>query len=178
MAGGNAVQLLADESIVGEWYFTPRQILAHLKTHVVLTDQRVLVSDPNTIFGIIPLGYHTSSAPHAAVDQVNHGTRVVSSRVLLGAGLVLYLLFNLVTGSLDYGGFYVGPAGLIMGLALLGGAAYCFVTARVVGIFLHAGGASTIGARARGSELASVEAAAFQINLRVTQARRFPPATH
>ncbi len=174
MADGSSVALFADESIVGEWYFTPRQILAHLKTHVVLTDQRVLVSDPNTILGIIPLGYHTSSAPHAAVDQVDHGTRVISTRLLLGVGAVLTLLYNIVDGTYAYGGL----AELIWVLMLLGVAAYCFITARVVGIFLHASGASTIGARARGSELPSVEAAAFQINQRVTQARRFPPATH
>ncbi|XVX20458.1 hypothetical protein ACQP1U_00850 [Actinomycetota bacterium] len=157
------ITLLPGERLERDVQFTPHLILQHLKTRVVLTDRRAIVQHPQTLFGIIPLGYSVSSAPWRAIDEISYGTRVRGRYLVLGALLVLWGLFTLMSGSamgmFGPSGYYGGGISLmtvLFGLFILAVAAYVFFKARVVGIFVDAGIAPMVAA-ARGGELARVE---------------------
>ncbi|MCE1178376.1 MAG: zinc ribbon domain-containing protein [Micrococcales bacterium] len=160
------ISLLPGERLERDVQFTPHLILQHLKTRVVLTDRRAIVQHPQTIFGIIPLGYYLSSAPWDAIDGISYGTRVRTRYVVAGAILVLWGLLTLATGGImsalgGYGGYYGGGisgASVLFMLLLWAIAAYLFFKARVVGIFVDAGIAPMVAA-ARGGELGRVEEA-------------------
>ncbi|MCK0438491.1 hypothetical protein MUG78_03170 [Gordonia alkaliphila] len=51
------ITLLPGEQVIRHAEFTPRLILVYLKTSMVLTNRRLVVSSPNTLFGFIPHGY-------------------------------------------------------------------------------------------------------------------------
>lgn len=67
------ITLLPGEQVIRHAEFTPRLILVYLKTSMILTNRRLVVSSPNTIFGFIPHGYSVQSAPLSAISDVACG---------------------------------------------------------------------------------------------------------
>lgn len=138
--------LLRGERTLHDVEFAPRLLAPHLKTRVVVTDKRVMVRHPHTIFGFIPMGYAAGTANHSSVELVHAGTFVRTGQLVIGGLLALFGLASI----------FGQGSGPIVGLLLLviGGA--LVFTARQVGLILETGGGRLFGA-ARGPELGKVE---------------------
>ncbi len=147
------------ESILREAWFSPKILFPHLQTLVLLTDQRVVIRHPHTIFGMIPLGYWETSAKLSAVSTIGAGTRVRTERLLMGAVGVLFGAFQLFS---SFGYYGAGAWGLLMALVIFGVSAYLLVSARVTGLIVFSDGES-FAAAARGSELPRVEQTAYDL---------------
>ncbi|MFZ1385356.1 MAG: zinc ribbon domain-containing protein [Propionicimonas sp.] len=147
-----------DERIEREVWFSPKVLMPHLRSLVVLTNQRVVIRHPHTILGFVPLGYWETSARRSSVSTIGAGTRVRTERLLFGVAAGLYGLFQFFS---SFGG-YVGSWVVLMALATLGVAGYLLATARVTGLIVYADGES-FAAAARGSELVAVEQTAQEM---------------
>ncbi len=150
------IALMPGETTRLDASFSPHLILQHLRTRVLLTDRRVIVQSPHTLFGIIPMGYACGSAPLDAVDQINHGHMMRSSRVLAGLAALLFGLYLLV---LPMGG---GVSKLIA-IVMLAVAVAMFATARVTGIFFDTGGNHLLAAAGRGKDIGTIEDTAQRV---------------
>ncbi|MDO4928782.1 MAG: hypothetical protein Q3976_06970 [Corynebacterium sp.] len=72
----------------------PNLALFWLTTTMVVTNKRILVRYPNTIFGIFPLGYEERSMPLGSIAGITsslkaHGARLVIFGLLAFVGLLL-----------------------------------------------------------------------------------------
>ena len=56
--------------------FRPNLILFWLRTTMLVTNKRIAVKSPNTILGVIPLGYEERSMPLGSVAGVTANLRV------------------------------------------------------------------------------------------------------
>lgn len=98
------IPLLPGEQVIRHIDFTPRLILTYLKTTMILTNRRVVVSSPNTLFGFIPHGYSVHAAPLETVTDVACGNgreTGLAGRFLLTVVpllVVLFALFYLLMG--------------------------------------------------------------------------------
>jgi hypothetical protein len=151
------IALLPHERQLYEATFAPKLLAPHLLTYLTVTDKRIIVRHPNTIFGFVPLGYFMSSAPHSSVEQVDSGMNMHSTKVLGGGAALLSGLWLILT---SFGGYQGVAAGvLLMGL-IIGGLGFALLlTAKAVGVFIHTGGAA-MHAFARGNQLAEVQRSA------------------
>lgn len=99
------IHLLPGEKVLRTSQFTPRLILVHLKTTMVLTDQRLVVSRPMTIFWVFPHGYSVISAPLWEITDVSCGDRRETG------GVTSYVAYSLVLiailGALS---MFLGPS--------------------------------------------------------------------
>ncbi len=166
LASAPEIGLLPDERQLYEARFAPRLWAPHLESAVTVTDKRVIVRHPQTIFALFPFGYFVSSSPHSSIEQVDSGMRVDTRRVLVGTTLLLLAAY-LAWSNWRYleAGYYETEAVVawIVALAALLAALGCFFTARRVGVFIHTGG-SSMTALARGSQLREVQASANMVN--------------
>lgn len=153
------ITLTPGESLRFSTLFSPHLILSHLKVTLVVTDRRVVVRRPNTIFGAIPLGFIEKSTPIRHVSQVTVGEEVSTKKLLYGIGAVLSGLLSLFGGA-----FAAGPTGILLGLIMLPLAAYFFLTARELGIWVRNHGAGVLLAPAGGGERQLVEQAGKILN--------------
>jgi len=150
------ISLMPGETTKIDVSFSPHLILQHLRTRVLLTDRRVIVQWPHTLFGIIPMGYACGSAPLDAVDQINHGHMMRSGRVLGGIAALLFGLYMLVVPM-------GGGISKLLALVVLLVAAAMFATSRVTGIFFDTGGNHLLAANGRGKDIATVEDTAQRV---------------
>lgn len=74
------------ETNVYEAQFSPTVLLFWLKTEIAATNMRVVSKSPNTIFGILPLGYKDTAIPMNSVAGV--GVEVKFSLLRLIVGLI------------------------------------------------------------------------------------------
>lgn len=139
--------------------FSPNMILTHLKVSVVLTDQRVIVRRPNTLFGIIPKGYSESSSPLRHISQVSAGEFFSSRFLIYAAVLILTGLSALFGGAVISGGI-----GVVIGLIFIGLGVFFFMKAHTIGIAFRNHGAGVLSAEASKTERARVEIAKQAIN--------------
>ncbi|MDI9602983.1 MAG: zinc-ribbon domain-containing protein [Acidobacteriota bacterium] len=151
------ITLLPQERQLYEASFAPKLLAPHLLTYLTVTDKRVIVRHPNTIFGFVPLGYFMSSAPHSSVQQVDSGMNMRSTKVLGGGAALLMGLWFIFSAFGGYRG--VDPVSLLMGLIIGGAGIAVLLTAKAVGVFIHTGGAA-MHALARGNQLAEVQRSA------------------
>lgn len=151
--GAPGIALMRGETTQIDVSFSPHLILQHLRTRVLLTDRRVIVQWPHTLFGVIPLGYACGSAPLDAINQVNHGHMMRSGRVLAGASALAAGVLTLFAGS----------QGVLITLLLFALAAVMFMTARVTGVFFDTGGNHLLAAAGRGRDTAAVEETAQRV---------------
>lgn len=151
--------LHADETIRFEQRFTPRMFLTHLKTTVVVTDRRVLVYHPRVIFGVVEHGYAKGEIPLRHVAQISSGTTTSTGRIL-GAIGCLVLALGLFTGST----LLVSEGlGVLIGLVLLGAAAFLFLSAHTNGVVFTSTGGRALVASGSKAELPAIEQAAAEI---------------
>jgi hypothetical protein len=149
------IHLTAGERILFRTQFTPHLILSHLKVSVVATNKRLVVQEPNTLFGVISQGYLEKASPLSTITQITAGNAMSGRKLVGGAVSVLAALY-----------FFLGLPGygIIVGLALLALAAFLFLSARTVGIFFHNFGGGVLAAPAGHREEPAVEHAKRRIN--------------
>lgn len=155
------IQIVQSEQVRYQAYFSPNLILKHLKVELMLTDKRVVVRSPNTIFGLIPLGYLERSAPLDKVAEVAAGESVSTRKLVYGGLAALFGLLTFVSTGIGIGG---AALSLLIGLCAWGFAAYCFLTAHVIGISFRNCGAGVLSAPASRSERPQVEQARAHIH--------------
>ncbi len=78
------LQFAAGEMDVEEAKFSPSVIVFWLKTHVGVSTTRIVTKKPNTIFGIIPLGYGDANYPLTNVAGVGVNTRFSVAKLIFG----------------------------------------------------------------------------------------------
>lgn len=155
----NAITLTQGEVTRFSAEFSPNLILTHLRVAVVLTDRRVIVRRPNTIFGLVPLGYLEQSSPIEHISEFDAGERISTKHLFYGAGAALFGLLSIFAGAL-------GPMALSapMGLVLLAVAAYLFLTAHSIGVLFRNHGSGVLEAPAGRNERHLVEQARSRID--------------
>lgn len=70
--------------------FSPSVILFWLKTEIAATNMRVVSRHPNTLFGLIPLGYKDSGYPLASTASVGVEVKFSVGRAFFG--LIFFLI--------------------------------------------------------------------------------------
>ncbi|MEU7138559.1 hypothetical protein ABZ942_03825 [Nocardia sp. NPDC046473] len=132
--------------------FSPYLILNHLKIAVIVTDRRVVVRKPNTIFAVIPRGYLEQATPLAQVSEIAVGEAVSTPRLTFGTGSSL-------AGFLSLFGVLAGPGavGRVLGLVLLSASVYLFLTAMRMGLWVRNHGGGVLQAHAGHNERRLVE---------------------
>ncbi|GAC56527.1 hypothetical protein GOHSU_08_00550 [Gordonia hirsuta DSM 44140 = NBRC 16056] len=92
MPSAPPINLLPGETVIRHQDFTPRLILTYLKTTMILTNRRLVVSSPNTIFGIIPHGYSIHSAPIETITDAGCGNGRQTGAISMVGSLFAVLL--------------------------------------------------------------------------------------
>lgn len=132
--------------------FSPSVILFWLKTEIAVSSMRVVSRSPNTLFGLIPLGYKDAAFPLASTASVGVEVKFSVGRALFG------LIFFLVGINLLDNVF--GWLLLILGLSMLLNALSAALT-----ITNHGGGQSRL--RVSILEKSKLESFRDEINARV-----------
>lgn len=163
------IQLATGERPLYRASFSPHLLLTHLKVSLVVTNRRVIVQEPHTLFGVIAHGYAEHSSRHEVIAEVVAGDRLSSRKFVWGAGAALFALYALA----QLGG--LGAFGVLLALALLVAAAAMFLTARVNGVFLRNTGGGLLVAPAGRQQRALVDEAKAAINEILMAAERPGP---
>ncbi|QBS40225.1 hypothetical protein [Nocardia sp. CS682] len=149
-----SIRLMPGETLRLSTQFSPHLILSHLKVGLVVTDRRVVVHRPNTIFAVIPRGSLEQATPLGKVSEIAVGEAVSTRHLVFGAGSLLVALLSLFSAPATS-----GVAGFVLGLVLLGVSAYLFSTARQFGIWVRNQGGGVLRAPAGHHERRLVNAA-------------------
>ncbi|WP_107658208.1 variant leucine-rich repeat-containing protein [Nocardia suismassiliense] len=149
-----SIRLMPGETLRLSTHFSPHLILSHLKVGLVVTDRRVVVHRPNTIFAVIPHGSLEQATPLGKVSEIAVGEAVSTRHLVYGAGSLLVALLALFSAPA-----ISGVTGFVLGLALLGVSAYFFSTARQFGIWVRNQGGGVLRAPAGHHERRLINAA-------------------
>ncbi|MBP3041701.1 hypothetical protein J9303_19865, partial [Bacillaceae bacterium Marseille-Q3522] len=84
-----SIALGKDEVVKKSEHFTSNLVLAWLKTSFSLTNKRIIGNEPNTVFGLIPLGVKEVTYPLKNVASVSVSTKFHFKRFVLGIILIL-----------------------------------------------------------------------------------------
>lgn len=84
----------------------PNFVLFWLKTHLVVTNKRIAVKAPNTLFGVIPLGFEERSMPIGSVAGVTASVKVFAGRLVFFGIIALLALIGVAEA--DGGGAKFG----------------------------------------------------------------------
>ncbi|MEV6554992.1 hypothetical protein AB0M22_04690 [Nocardia sp. NPDC051756] len=130
------ITLMPGETLRLSTQFSPFLILTHLKITLAVTDRRVVVRRPNTIFAVIPRGFFEQATPLTQVSEIAAGEAVSTPHLFFGTGSLLAGLLSL------FGVLIPDVAGRLIGLVLLGISAYLLLTSMHIGIWVrnHGGG--------------------------------------
>ena len=71
----------------------PNLLLFWLKSKFLVTNKRIVVKHPNTLFGIIPLGYEETAMPMGSVAGVQATVAVKTARLVVFGLLFLFCFF-------------------------------------------------------------------------------------
>jgi hypothetical protein len=130
--------------------FSPHTILTQLKVTLVVTNRRVIVHRPNTLFGIFQCGYVERFSSLAKVAEVTSGDQLSSRKIASGVVCALLAIMMFASQVMP------GAIGIVIGLVLLGLAVFEFASARTRGVFVRNVGGGVLAApagRMDGSEL-------------------------
>lgn len=120
----------SSESVIRSADFHPRFILRHLDESIVVTDKRVIVRKPNTIFAIIKLGYNELSAPLDALDTITSGRQTSTRKLVAGIVAALFALSGFVQAVIAMQFAPLAGVGLLLlALVIAVVAAFFFLTA-------------------------------------------------
>ena len=169
------VPLVPGEQQLWECRLTPHLLTPHLKTRLTLTDKRIIVRYPNTLFAFLPVGYAVQVVGYSAVESVGFGNRIRTQRVLTGVGFILFSIFGVMSsfGMLRQAsqfGAGGGAGAFLLLLSLLGialGGLFIW-SARLTGVWIRAGG-EEVGATGRGHEIAVAREAGLRVTSATTQ---------
>jgi hypothetical protein len=138
------IALLPGEQSLFAADFTASPILRHIKTGVVVTQDRVVMRYPQYILAFIRVGHAESACPIRKLSKVTVGRTLSRSRVFKA------LLFGGVGGMMAMSGLasltvsLIGGLMLLVGLALLGVAAFQLWMARSLGLTVINDGGSVL----------------------------------
>lgn len=104
------VTLSKEEQTLKESEFTSNLILFWLKSNFILTNKRILGKQPNTIFGLIPLGYKQIDQPLKTIASITCSTKFFVGRFFIG------LVLALVGFAMLDGNVFIGLLLLIAGI--------------------------------------------------------------
>lgn len=95
--------------------FSPSLILFWLKFQVTVTNRRIVARQPNTLLGVIPLGYEDLAIPLKSVAGVGVSVKFSMFRFLLG-------LVVLIVGLASFGSnTFLGLIVTLLGVVFLAG---------------------------------------------------------
>ncbi|WAP52605.1 hypothetical protein OL239_05095 [Arthrobacter sp. ATA002] len=89
------------ETGVSSSKFSPSVILFWLKTEIAVTNMRVVAKSPNTLFGVIPLGYKDEAYPLSGTASVGVEVKFSFARALFGL-IFLIIGLNLLDNFFGY----------------------------------------------------------------------------
>lgn len=164
---------LPSERVIHQALFSPRLILKHLKVTVILTNRRVYMSEPHTLFGVIPHGGYANSVPLDAVSDVSVGNETSTRRMMTGGVAMVFGLFFALIG-LQFGrasgpeGFF---GGLIVFLLFVIVGVVIIISARSLALRVRSFGGLSSFAPAGSSERAQLEILAQMILAQMLEAR-------
>jgi hypothetical protein len=78
------------ETNISEAKFSPSVLLFWLRTEIAVTNRRIVLKEPNTLLGVIPLGYKDSAFPLNNVASVGVQVKFSLARAILG--LILFIV--------------------------------------------------------------------------------------
>lgn len=107
-----------DEAVIKEIKFSPNLFLFWLKADYTLTNKRLTGQQPNTLFGLIPLGKRNVSQPLRTIASVACVTKFWFKRLLVG------LLFLVIGVGVMAEASFIG--GLVLVVIGLGGVLNCY----------------------------------------------------
>ncbi|MFC7961315.1 variant leucine-rich repeat-containing protein [Rhodococcoides kroppenstedtii] len=162
MAQADSVVIAPGETVRFSAQFSPNILLTHLKTGVVVTDKRVIVRRPNTVLGLVPLGFTDSTSPLTQVTEVT-ATETISGRKLVSGLFCLFVSLILFVNS-DFIGF-TGEQSVLLGLILIGVALYLFATAYRIGLIFRNQGSGELLARTARGERRELESSKAHIDV-------------
>lgn len=151
MNQGSTIEIAPGEVIRYSAQFSPNLLFTHLKTSVVITETRVIVRRPNTIFAIVPMGYIEHTSPIQHISQLSAGEALSSRRVTAGVIAMLLALYAFVVAVSTF------PAVLLLAIVFGIVAAVLFLTARSLGVIFRNHGGGDLIATAGRNERARVD---------------------
>ncbi|QNE89045.1 hypothetical protein H0194_08140 [Corynebacterium incognita] len=83
--------------------FRPNLVLFWLRSTFLITNRRIAVKVPNTILGIIPLGYEERAMPMGSISGVNASVKVKVGRLILFGLLTLACLAQTFSNGFSLG---------------------------------------------------------------------------
>lgn len=110
------VEIMPAETAIKWAEFHPHLVFKHLDQSIVVTDKRVVVRVPRTVFSVFILGYFERSVTWDNVDTVVSGRGVDSKRLIMGSIVLAFALMFFVSG---WGVFLFASTGLGIIQALL-----------------------------------------------------------
>ncbi|MDO4609744.1 hypothetical protein [Corynebacterium sp.] len=81
--------------------FSPSLIMFYLRTNMMVTNRRVVIRRPNTILGLIPVGYEERSMPIGAISGATASMSVKAGQLIIC--VICALLCLLLIGDADGG---------------------------------------------------------------------------
>ncbi|GAA4033740.1 hypothetical protein GCM10022247_68480 [Allokutzneria multivorans] len=147
------LQFAPGEENITEQSFSPSVVMFWLKTTMGVSNTRIATTSPNTLLGVIPLGYGDAMYPLANVAGVSVNTKLSVSRLIFG-------LILLAMGSAASSAGALGLIIVAMAISMLANA----MSANLQ-ITNNAGGVSTVSVSIL--EKAKLEQFREQINQRL-----------
>jgi len=147
-------QFAPGEDNIAEESFSPSLIMFWLKTNMGVSSTRIAMTSPNTVLGLIPLGYADAVYPLTNVAGVGVNTKFSVSRLVFGL-----VLLGVGSAAMDVSGA-LGFVLLVLAVSMLANA--MSATLRITN---NAGGVSTVGVSIL--EKAKLEQFREQVNQRL-----------
>lgn len=149
MSAAPPIQLLPGERVLQHVEFSPRLILRHLKVTMILSNQRLYVTEPHTLFMFIPHGYYTHTAPLECISDVQAGNQLNSKRATFGGFMCLLAFMSLFVG--------MGEISVLIFLLFAAIGAVLMLTARRMAVVARTYGGGVLGAPAGSGDTAIME---------------------
>lgn len=171
------MEITQSETVIRAVDFHPNLLMRHLDESLVVTDKRVVVRVPRTVFVFFVLGYFERSVTWDNVDSVIAGRRVRSGRLAIGVFVLLFALLSMLSTLAQVAFFGFGGVLTVL-VTLVAGAfgLWLVLTSfdRVVGCISGAGG--PVGVRVGNGEVPQMETMASLLRLISTQRTDATPA--
>jgi len=151
--------LLQGETIYHQTQFTPSAVTPHLKTTVTVTDRRVIVHRPQTIFGFIERGYLLEETPLRHVTEVTSGNTTSTRHITYGSAAVFVGFMALMMSM----GSPIGGASVLFTLICLGVGAVFFLTAHRNALVIRNTGSGTLSAYGSKTETPAIADTAVKL---------------
>ncbi|MFT4125364.1 MAG: hypothetical protein QM662_03945 [Gordonia sp. (in: high G+C Gram-positive bacteria)] len=162
---------LPGERIIHQSVFSPALFLKHLnQVIVVLTDQRVYIAYPHTLFLVIPFGGVERSIPLESIADVGHGRHADTKVYVYGISTIVLgmtVLFGVAS--------LLGGGAVLLGLLLVIGGGLYLVTGNSQRLLVGSNGGALLAAPAGSAEVAQLKTMQQAILAEVARVRRQGP---